>query len=461
MLRIISISKIKHYITKSNPFLNTQEWDLHLWGNRLVGGMGAALLLQLTAVMNNGNNYNGLIPTANAQTNACYVANLRTIQTKVNGEWGKPPVLLLQSNNYMEISFDDLQHNYVRYTYAITHCDATWEPSDLYEGDYMTGMNNAYRIDNYTQSMNTEMMYNHYTLRIPNNDVKLLVSGNYKVDIYEDGDDDPVATACFSIVDPKVGIDISVSPNTDIDSYQSHQQVDFNINYQTYECTNPEAEFKPVVVQNRRWDNHVSDILPTYLRTNQLVYIHNQKLIFDAGNEYRRFEILDRYVPTMRIERMAYQPPYYHAYLFGDKPRTNYKYDQDQDGRYYVRNGDNYENDSESDYFYTHFTLNMPEITGGDVYIHGDLTYGLFTDDNKMEYNMIDHQYEKTLLLKQGSYNYLYLFIPNGSEEATGNMTEGDFHQTENEYYIYVYHRPFGGRYDKLVAFKALTYKPQ
>ena len=394
-----------------------------------------------------------------AQTTRTYVNNLHTLQALPNGKWGEPPVMLMGGGNYIEISFDDLQHDYVRYTYSITHHDATWKPSGLYEGDYMTGINRAYRIEEYEQSMNTEMEYNHYHFTLPNENVRLLISGNYKVDIFEDDEDEPVATVCFSIVEPKIGIDMTITPNTDLDSYESHQQVSFNINYQTYSCTNPEMEFTPIVVQNRRWDNHVEGIRPTYLRTNQLVYIHEPELIFEAGNEYRRFEILDKHVATMGVDRMAYEDPFYHAYIYPDAQRINYKYDEDQNGRYLIRNSDDYENDTESDYFYTHFTLPIPQLGGGRVYLHGDLTDNIFCEDNEMTYNLIDHQYELTLPLKQGSYNYQYLFVRDGSGTATSVPIEGSFHQTENEYYVYVYHRPFGGRYDKLVGFKSLKYK--
>ncbi len=98
----------------------------------------------------------------------------------------------------MEISFDDLQHNFVRYSYTITHCNADWNPSDLLRSEYMTGFDDN-RIEDYEQSMNTEMEYNHYSFTLPNEDVKLLVSGNYIVNIFEDGDEEPVARACFSI----------------------------------------------------------------------------------------------------------------------------------------------------------------------------------------------------------------------------------------------------------------------
>jgi len=395
-----------------------------------------------------------------AQSNVCYVDHLKTLQTQVNGKWGELPIMLMGVGQYIDISFDDLQHEYVRYTYSIKHCNADWTSSNLYEGDYMTGINGVSVIDNYEQSMNTEMPYNHYSFRLPNNEHQLLVSGNYRVDIFEDGnEEDPVATACFSILEPKVGIDITITANTDVDTYQTHQQVDFNINYQSYSISNPEAEFIPVVLQNHRWDNHAYNLKPTYLRNHQLVYTHQQSLIFDAGHEYRRFEMLDKYVPTMRVDKMRYEDPYYHAYIYEDLPANNYIFDQDQNGRYIVRNSDDYMNNTESDYFITHFTLKMPQLSNGNVYLFGDMTGNCYTEYNQMIYNETDHQYEIVLPLKQGLYNYQYHFVREGETTGQTAQVEGNFYQTENEYTILIYHRPFGGRYDKLVGYKTLKFQ--
>ena len=395
-----------------------------------------------------------------AQENVIYVDNIKTLQVKPGGTWGEAPILLMGGGNFIEITFDDLQHDFVRYYYRITHCNADWSQSDLYEGDYMTGMNCGEYIGEYTQSVAPEVLYNHYRLTLPNEHSSLLVSGNYRVDILEEGDEEPVACACFSIVEGKVSIDADVTANTDIDSYNSHQQLEFSINYQNFAVGNPESEFKPVVMQNHRWDSHVMGLMPTYMRNNSLIYDHNRKLIFPAGNEYRRFEILDRYTPTMRVDHMEQVGDYYHATLFQDERRVNYKYDQDQDGRYYIRNGNNEENESESDYFFTHFQLVTPKIPGGELYLSGDLTGNRFEEENRMEYNLLSHSYELVLPLKQGSYNYMYLFVRDGDTVGSAAETEGNLHQTENEYYIYVYHRGFGERYDRLVGFRKLTYKP-
>ena len=107
----------------------------------------------------------------------------------------------------------------------------------------------------------------------------------------------------------------------------------------------------------------------------------------------------------------------------------------------------------------THFTLQMPPVAEGDVYLYGDLTNNRIDPNYKMEYNIIDHQYELTIPLKQGAYNYMYLTVPNTSATPLTRPCEGDFHQTENEYDIYVYHRPFGQRYDRLVGHKTINFK--
>lgn len=396
--------------------------------------------------------------TLKAQENGVFVDNIKSLQLMVNGEWGEQPVMLLGGGNYVEISFDDLQHNYVRYTYSITHCNADWKPSDLVRSEYMTGFDDN-RIDDYDQSMNTEMEYNHYSFTLPNDDVKLLVSGNYVVNIFEDGDDEPIACACFSVLEPHVGLSMGVTNNTDIDTYANHQQLSFSINYSGFQTRNAIDELIPVVRQNNRWDNAVFNLKPTFMRVNEMVYEHNRSLIFEAGNEYRRFEILDRHVPTMRVDKMHYDGDYYHATIMTDEQRTAYLFDRDQDGRYWVRNGNNVDNETESDYYFTHFRLEMPQIPGGELYINGDLTNNRFDDAYKMEYDLMDHSYQIVLPLKQGSYNYQYLFVRDGETVGHVAPAEGSFHQTENEYSVYVYYRPFGSRYDKLVGFKTISFE--
>lgn len=395
---------------------------------------------------------------ANAQLSASFSPRIKTLQVLPNGIWNEQPIIFMGGRNHVEISFDDLQASHERYTYSITHCNADWTKSDLLVSEYMTGFNDQI-LEDYEPAIGTEIDYCHYYFSLPNEETKLLVSGNYRVDIFEDGEDEPIAQACFSILEPRVGVSLEASANTDIDSYSTHQQVSFSINYSGFHISNPTTELKTVVMQNRRWDNHVEGVQPTFMRINQLIYEHQRKLIFPAGNEFRRFEMLDEYVPTLRVEHMEYNEPYYHATVYTDEQRVNYLYDEDHNGRYLIRNSENENNDTESDYFFTHFTLQMPKLAGGDVYLFGDLTDHRYAEDYKMEYNLLDHQYELALPLKQGHYDYMYMFLHDGDEVGQTGPTEGDFHQTENEYCVLVYYRPTGQRYDQLIGYQRYKYK--
>jgi hypothetical protein len=104
-----------------------------------------------------------------------------------------------------------------------------------------------------------------------------------------------------------------------------------------------------------------------------------------------------------------------------------------------------------------HFFLQMPKFETGDVYVSGLWDNGFPDPECRMRYDEAQHAYETTVLLKQGYYNYQYLWLDNDGVGHTAR-TEGDFFQTENEYLILVYHRPQGGRYDALVGYTITKY---
>ena len=389
-----------------------------------------------------------------AQKNSVKVPHIKTLQVKANGNWDVPPVIRLNSPDVIEISFDELTHEYHRYTYKITHCNADWTPSDLFDTDYLQGFNDNV-IEDCQNSLNTTMLYTHYRFHLPNDEAQLLISGNYMVSIYgEEDDENPVAQACFSVIEPQVGISAQVSSNTDIDTNESHQQVSFTVSYPGMNVTSPQAEFKARIYQNMRIDNCVSDVQPTYLQPGQMQFVHNRKLIFPAGNEYRRFEIFNMHYGYQDVEQIQFFNPYYHATLYPDMPRTNYSYDEDQNGHYFIRYDMAQDNDTEADYLFVHFTLEGFEapLPNGNFYLNGEFTYGEFTPEYALAYNEQNHRYEGVQLLKQGVYNWLYLFVPDGASTGETAPAAGNFYETENEYLILVYHRPFGGRYDKLVG---------
>ena len=396
---------------------------------------------------------------AHAQSNKVYHPLIHTLQTIVNDDWLHDDVITLGTDDWVHISFDHFSHDYHRFIYKVIHCNADWSPSDLFEVDYMDGFNNQ-PIEDYENSLNTTMLYTHYQLYLPNDDIQFKASGNYKVEIYLDEDDDNslVAVACFRIAEPRMALSATISSNTDIDTNLSHQQVSFTVNYNPNEVVDPSTEIKPYIYQNSRTDNAVSLVKPTYTSPGHAEYTHNKALIFPAGNEYRRFEVINMHYATQGVDKISFFAPYYHATLYPDTPRRNYSYDEDHDGRYLIRYNLAENTDTEADYLFVHFRLNTPFRPGGNFYLTGAFTYNDFTPAFQATYNEAEQAYEATVLLKQGAYDFMYLWVPDGSTAGQTGPVEGNFYEAENEYQIYIYHRPFGGRYDRLVATQQIKF---
>jgi hypothetical protein len=109
--------------------------------------------------------------------------------------------------------------------------------------------------------------------------------------------------------------------------------------------------------------------------------------------------------------------------------------------------------DTDADYIYVYFTLpSTYEIRGGRMYVSGALSNWSFNNENLMTYDPVKAQYQCTMLLKQGWYNYEYLFLKDGDTSAEPSVFEGNHYETENDYLILVYYKNPRDRYDRLIG---------
>ena len=364
------------------------------------------------------------------------------------------PVIGLGEGVPVNIAFDDLTHEYRRYAYKVEHCNADWSTSgDLFVSDYIDGFNADNVIEHVEQSINTNMLYTHYRFQIPNERCKLKMSGNYRVTIYDANDDDKaVAECCFMVVEPRMGIKLSVDANTDKGINSRWQQVAMEVKYGGgLSVTDVQRQIYTVVMQNGRWDNAVVNAKPQFVMGDGLRWSHNPQLVFEAGNEYRKFEMLDVRQANMGVEKIDWDGEAYHAYLWPDEPRGSYVFDEDANGAFYIRNSDNRENRSTSEDIHVYFTLRSPRLAG-DVFVNGVWTNDQLAAPYQMQYDEGAQCYRLSLLLKQGYYSYQYVWQQSNGQIATV-PSEGSFYQTENRYQALVYYRKLGERADRLVGF--------
>ena len=396
---------------------------------------------------------------SDAQTARSMSMSVRSPRMELNGEWDAPAVMTLGGDDRVVFSFDEMSHTYHRYLCRITHRNADWSRSDMLEIDYLEGFNDM-PIEDWENSVNTTQLYTRYEFSLPNENVSLKLSGNYRIEILDDDsyDDTPVAVFDFSVVEPKVTVNASVSGNTDRSFNNGEQQLSFVVDYSGYSIADPASDIKPVIYQNRRSDNAVAGIKPTYMHGGALEYVHNDRLIFEAGNEYRRFELTDPNMPGMNVEEVVYNAPDYHALLYVDKPRKSHYGHNDENGRYFVNTLEGRGSLLEADYIYVHFALDLPYRDGGSYYLMGDFTGESFSPLCRLDYDAEGGYYFTSQLLKTGVYNYMYVWLPDGDSKGVLVSAEGTFYETENEYIIYIYHRAFGDRYDRLVGVRSIRH---
>lgn len=403
--------------------------------------------------------------------------NIRTLRVRYlsdaiepSGQVARPYLVLDETGvidgadeqNTLEISFDYLSHDIQQYTYKIVHCDRYWQESDISSYEYLDGFTTT-DITDYERSVNTQQEYTHYSFLFPNSDMQLKASGNYMVLIFQDGDqEDVVAQVCLQVVEPLVDIDLSVRANTDIELSGRYQQLDVDIH--TDKLGIKEAnDICLLVQQNGRVDNQQYIQKPTFVEPHRLRYVNNKSLIFEGGNEFRRFDTYSTYYAGYNVNRVAYDQGEYHAVLEPDRVRgteavgagregLGYLSDVDANGQWVVNCEKTDYPDTDAEYMWVHFCLPVRQPIVTPVFVGGDLFYNQYTMANMMQYDAENKCYYLYAYLKQGGYNYMYYTMDNRKMSLL--PLEGSHWQTRNEYAVDVYYRPFGARYDRLVGAK-------
>jgi hypothetical protein len=389
-------------------------------------------------------------------SNHIFNKKIKTVQLYKEGWNLSYPVIKLNGNEKLVLNFDLIDDHAETYYYTFIHCNKDWEKSDIFPNNYLTGYTEN-PVEEYETSFNTTIGYYHYKLSFPNDKIGITLSGNYILVIYPvDKPGEPAITQRFIVTEDAVKIDITAHrPQMTKDNNRS-QQVDFTVNYTGLSIIDPYRNIYTFILQNGRWDNAKRNLKPDFYGNNELKYNSlSDKNIFQGGNEYRYFDIKSIRYQTEYVKRIDYAAPYYNVYLYPSENREfkPYFYWKDFNGKYFIAFQEGKKPDIDADYVYVYFTLPSKQmIQGGSMYVSGSLNNWSFDQNNLMTYNREREEYECTLLLKQGWYNYEYVFLKDGATNGTATILEGSHYETENDYIVFVYYRNPRERYDRVIG---------
>lgn len=383
-----------------------------------------------------------------------YAQNIKTVQLrpKNNPNFYAPIVRL---GDVLKLSFDDLDADSKQYLYKIEHMTHDWKPSSITNNQYIQGFEQN-EIFNFTNSFNTLQPYTHYSVEIPNENTVITKSGNYLISVIDEDYKVVFTRRCVFYEDiTTVGVAAFRSRNAATNNQQ--QTVQFSVNHPGLQINTPSQEINVALFQNHNWNTAITNLQPIFIKPQQLLYNHTVKTNFWGGNEFLNFDtklIRNSSLNVAKVERKNV----YHSYLYTDEPRADktYTYNPDINGQFVIRTTerdviDNRDN-TEADYSLVHFSLDAFEpYENKDVFIYGAFNNYELSEENKMTYDPSQKIYKAVLPFKQGFYNYSYATLDK-KKNIDLHEVNGSFYQTENEYTVIVYYRPFGEIYDRVIG---------
>lgn len=393
-----------------------------------------------------------------------YESNIKSVKFHLEGLFTAMPIIDLNSDALLVLTFDDINGGDRDLAYKLIHCDKDWQPSDITEMDFLEGFNDE-EIQNVFYSIGTKVDYTNYELVLPNRDTRWRASGNYIVLVYDEETLAPILTRRFLVAENKVTVSPSMSNPIDVTKLKTHQEINFSIIHNNFEIRRPLQTIHATIMQNGRWDNMITNIQPKFNTPGKLHFDRTQRISFDSYKEFRSFDIrstrdinytihsVDITVPRidvlLQLHKERIGQNIFSETIYGNSRR-------DINGDYIIETLDRNDSYTQAEYVNTFFNF-QPRISypEREIYIFGKLTDWKIKEEFKLTYDPRRELFRTNLLLKQGYYDFIYVEV---EEDGTMvNTFEGSWYETENDYTIIIYHRSFSDRYDRIIAVRTFN----
>lgn len=390
--------------------------------------------------------------------NLNYKPEVQTVLLYAGDNQLNDPVIPLEDmTDHLSLSFDiiDGQGDVLNYTFI--HCSHDWQPTRLQRMQYASGFESD-RLDDYAFSRNTLIEYANYQLKFPREDMRPLISGNYLLIVYGDDMNDLYFTRRFMVVDEKahVGATVPRYPD-DLTFTNTHHQLNVKVGLNNYLTGNTQQYSYLTIRQNGRWDNAAVGLKPTYVYPDYISFEHHPQTVFEAANQYRRFNTSNFYFQSENLAHIRQTDASFEIDIATCESRARLAYTSYDDIHgekfIYVEN-DNLDNNTEADYCRVNFFYKSEApLTHEDLYIMGALNDWCFNESNKMTYDYRLRGYTCSMVLKQGYYNFMFATVDRKTGLVMTDLTAGNHWETNNVYKLYFYFYNAVKGYDELIGY--------
>ncbi|ASW76001.1 hypothetical protein IQ37_14060 [Chryseobacterium piperi] len=360
---------------------------------------------------------------------------------------------VINFNQTLVLSFDDLTNSSEIYRYTIKHYDRNWNDDNLFFTEIANGSLNAL-LDRFEYSFNTLQPYTHYKLTFPNEKIQPKISGNFELIVYKDSADKPLFKRRFYVVEDKATLAVNVSRIADAKNPNIRQRVEVQAVSAGGDLSSNVNSMSLNVMQNNNSNVTVNNLRPSSTLGNKLLF-QQMNLTFPGNNEFYYFDNKNMNMAADMVRATEVKDGVNQTYLHPVWAYPlNYQYQPDVNGAYYFRRNDmglERNAEREADYSWVYFSLDSDPVDK-DIYVLGGFNNFIPSKENQMQYDAAAKKYVARIFLKQGFYNYIL-----ATKESNGSLNfgeiNGNFWETENLYQAFLYYAPFGRNYDGLMGY--------
>ncbi|RZM19846.1 MAG: DUF5103 domain-containing protein, partial [Pedobacter sp.] len=222
---------------------------------------------------------------------------------------------------------------------------------------------------------------------------------------------------------------------------------------------NPYLDLKAIVMQNNNPQTALVNTKPSFIRPGNLVYNELNSNDFPGGNEFRKFDIRSLRYKGENVQEII-KDTTLNVMLFQDISSSNAKYSNliDENGNFFIRNQEGREDRIDSDYTGVTFTLNAPvPSTNGEVHVIGRFNNFSLNEQSRLTFDPARKRFYGNIFLKQGLYDYKYLWLDKTTGKTDQTIFEGSYFETENTYQVLAYYKKPGSRWEELIGYTSVN----
>jgi hypothetical protein len=371
--------------------------------------------------------------------------NIKSIQLYRGDSKKSHPSIRLGTSDVLTLRFDELGGSSRLFRVRIRHRNADWSDSKLLSDFFLRGYREDL-IEGGRPSSVQNPHYMHYRYRFPNENMQLLISGNYLMEILEYESSRVLFSLPFFVHENAGRMEVELEELFGLDArYRVHHQPFVRFAYPSY-VVSPVTDLDVRFVQNRFWgrarqaDEHdmsESGVYRAYLsRPESFVGVY----------EFRPLNIsrYDAPVPDVVDIKSGTIPP--QVWLFRDVVNL----DVSPRRRTPSVHG-NPRDDLRARYVDVRFELELPDREAADlpIFVYGPFNNWAINDENLMEYRSSTDSYVGRAVIKEGEYDYKYAIVERGQIDDL--RLDASYASTAQEYTTLVYFRDPGLQADRLL----------